>query len=62
MSAAETVKIATRLERLRAEYRERFTFCAEPDARSERHGEISGSTFVSRVEAGDGSLSIPSAG
>ncbi|HOB53847.1 MAG TPA: M20/M25/M40 family metallo-hydrolase [Acidobacteriota bacterium] len=61
-AAAETVKIAARLERLRAEYRERFTFCAEPMPDPDATGEISGSTFVSRVEAGDGSLSIPSAG
>lgn len=61
-AAAETVKIAARLERLRAEYQERFTFCAGPMPAAEATGEISGSTFVSRVEAGDGSLSIPSAG
>jgi acetylornithine deacetylase/succinyl-diaminopimelate desuccinylase-like protein len=61
-AAAETVKIAARLERLRAEYRERFTFCAGPMPDPDATGEISGSTFVSRVEAGDGSLSIPSAG
>ena len=61
-AAAECAKLVDAIEALRREYRHPFEFCRVemPGAGAAR--EISGSVYVSRVEAGDGSLSIPSRG
>jgi|GEM_PF-406307 len=61
-AAAQCARLVEAIESLRREYRLPFEFFRGevPDAAASR--DISGSVYVSRVEAGDGSLSIPSAG
>lgn len=63
ISAADlAARVAGRFEAVRRTYSDRFTFCraGQPDAAAAR--ETLGSLYVSRVEAGDGTLSIPASG
>ncbi len=60
-AATEVSKIVQRLEILRNEHQDNFEFYQKKE-NDNNINEIRGSFFVSRIEAGDGSLSIPTMG
>lgn len=61
-AATEVAKIITEIENLRKNYNDRYEFYQGkvPDKKAVNYTE--GSFFVSRIESGDGSLSIPAKG
>jgi acetylornithine deacetylase/succinyl-diaminopimelate desuccinylase-like protein len=61
-AAAECARVVERIERLRADWRDEFTFAPDPVPDPAAASSIAGSFYVSRVEAGDGTISIPAAG
>ena len=58
-AAVECAKIVTRLEELRKSHQDEFVFahCQVNDPQQKSH--IAGSFYVNRLEAGDGTISIP---
>jgi len=61
-AATEAAKIVNRLEEIRNEYKDSFTFYQGKVADSQAINEILGSFFVSRLDCGNGSLSVPAYG
>ena len=61
-AAFEGAKIVTELEKLRLEYKDEFVFFEKDVPDKEAVKKTNGSFFVSRLDCGDGSLSIPSTG
>lgn len=60
-AAVDSARIVRRLDAAAAEYRDIFQFAGDM-ANPQASREVAGSFFVSRVEAGDGSVSIPAEG
>jgi len=61
-AASEAAKIVNRLEEIRNEYDDSFTFYRGAVADQQAINEIKGSFFVSRIDCGNGSLSVPAYG
>ncbi|RPI79072.1 MAG: M20 family peptidase [Desulfobacteraceae bacterium] len=61
-AAVECAKIVKRIEELRKSHQDKFIFahCRGQDAQQKSH--LAGSFYVNRLEAGDGTISIPSEG
>ncbi|TET36251.1 MAG: hypothetical protein E3J72_09155 [Planctomycetota bacterium] len=61
-AATECAKIVGRLDGMRKEHKDEFEFASKEVVGGIGENTIYGSFYVNRVEAGDGSLSVPSGG
>ena len=61
-AATDTAAITGRLEVLRKQQKDTFTFTNSPQPDADFVNEVLGSFYVNRIEAGDGTLSIPAEG